>query len=114
MDGAITVQIELDFVLTRREPEALEGSVEIVDDAGVVTVNEHFGLARLDFQADRGVRDVVPVWSVRGWIGPRIVEPEPRIVVPRTGVVTHPDDDGMSRGIVVMPLRRPARSRPCT
>jgi hypothetical protein len=39
-------QVQLDGVLARLEPEALHEAVEVVDDTGVVAVDEDLGIAR--------------------------------------------------------------------
>ena len=46
-------QIQLEIVLARLETQALEETVELVDRAGKVPVDEHLGLSWLHEQAQR-------------------------------------------------------------
>ena len=70
-------------MLTRRDRQPLEHAVEVVDDAGVVAIDVHFGLLRLDFEPQRGawIHPVVMVGIGRR-IAPRSVVAVPRIGEP--------------------------------
>src|SRR5688572_17067659 len=55
---SVTGQIQLNGVFARLDMKALHEAIEVVDDPGVVAVNEYLGLLRCDLQPDRRVRTV--------------------------------------------------------
>jgi hypothetical protein len=53
MHAAVSVEIQHELVIAGLGPQALEQTVEVIDDAGVIAVDEHLRLARLDLNPER-------------------------------------------------------------
>ena len=64
-NGAITVEVNGDLVAAGTRAQSLERAVEVVDDAGGVTVDEHLRVTRRHLQPYAGERIPVSTRVVR-------------------------------------------------
>ena len=100
-DQPMAVEVQLDDVIARRQPEPLRHPVEVVNDADAVTVDVDLGIPRCDLDAGGAFVDHVAVRGrrVEAGISPAPTDaPEERVV--EGCVVIRRDDHGPSTAMV--------------
>src|SRR5262245_36463189 len=81
-DRAMTLEVQLDDVLTRFHSEALGKAVEIVDGAGEIPIDVHLGGARRHLHARRAATGIAVARTVISVVAMRPAPRPPPPVVP--------------------------------